>query len=58
MAAQGTIAVPDILVEVDSLVVVDALDGLVALVEVDVPEVEDALEVVEALEKVLGEVEE
>ena len=38
--------------------VVDALDGLVALVKVDVPEVEDALEVVEALEEVLGEVEE
>ena len=40
------------------MVVVDVPDGLVALVEVDVLEVEDALEVVEALEEVLGEVEE
>ena len=57
-APQGTLAVPGFLVEVGSLVVVDALDGLVVLVEVDVPVIEDALEVVEALEEVLGEVEE
>ena len=58
LATQGTLAVPDILVEVDSSVVVDALDEMGALVEVDSREVEDALVEVDALEGVLREVEE